>query len=78
MSRREFYNQARVQLNYSEAWAFTHFLIESRSRQLKQLWIDYFFALREGLGQEEANSRVFGRVNMDRLEALFRAYAKKL
>ncbi len=77
MSREEFYG-AKRSLCYAEAWAFTYFLLESRNDRLKRLWLDYFFALRKGADQEEVNRKVFGRVDLNRLERMFEEYVKRL
>jgi hypothetical protein len=65
-------------LNYAQAWAFTHFLVESKNRILKQLWLDYFFALRDGADQEEANRKVFGKVDLLRLQGMLEKYITRL
>lgn len=77
MSREEFYGESRS-MNYMCAWAFTHFLLESGDRTLKQLWLDYFFAIRGGASQKEANEKVFGKLDMATLERLFKSYLSKL
>jgi hypothetical protein len=77
MPQEEFYGESRS-LNYAQAWAFTHFLIQSTDEPLKKLWKDYFYSLKRGAGQEEANSSVFGKANMQRLQAAFAQYAKRL
>jgi hypothetical protein len=78
MERRDFYNPASIQVNYAQAWGFTHFLLESGSPQLKKWWIDYFYALRDGATQEEANDKVFGKVNMQMLERMFDKYVDSM
>ena len=77
MSRAEFYGSRRS-LCYAEAWALTHFLVESEDRRLKQLWFDYFFAVRDGTAQEEVNRKVFGRVNLEQLEKTLKKYVERL
>jgi len=77
MSRQEFYT-VNTSLNYAQAWAFTHFLLESGNKRLKQMWIDYFFELRDGATGEEANEAVFGKINMPGLEAMFSEYVRRL
>jgi hypothetical protein len=73
MKRPEFYGP-NIGMNYAQAWAFTHFLLESGNARLKQWWIDYFYALRDGATQTEANKKVFGNVNMQMLERMFEKY----
>ena len=73
----EFYGD-RSSLYYAQAWAFTHFLVESKDKRLNKLWLDYFFALRDGADQEEANRKVFGRFDLNRLEMMFEEYVKRL
>ncbi len=77
MTREEFYGANRS-LNYGQAWALTHFMIEGRNPLLRKLWKDYFFALRDGATQEEANKKTFGRLKEDVLERLFKRYVKGL
>ena len=77
MSREEFYGRNDT-MNYAMAWAFTHLLVESKNRTLKQLWLDYFFALRDGADQEEANREVFGKVNLLRLQGMLEKYIERL
>ncbi len=77
MERRQFYG-VNISINYAQAWAFTHFLLESGDKRLKQWWIDYFYALRDGATQKEVNKKVFGKVNMRVLEAMFEKYINKL
>lgn len=76
MSRDEFYGDDR-RMNYICAWAFTHFLLESGDESLRRLWAGYFLALRSGVGQKEANNKVFSRVDMAALEKRFLAYIRK-
>ncbi|MHC4201750.1 MAG: DUF1570 domain-containing protein, partial [Planctomycetota bacterium] len=78
MSKREFYNPVSRHLNYSQAWALTHFMIEGGNPLLKKLWKDYFFALRDGATQEEANKKTFGKLNPRLLESLFKKYVMRL
>ena len=77
MSREEFYGR-NVHMNYATAWAFTHLLVESKDRTLKQLWFDYFFALRDGADQEEVNREVLGKVNLVRLQEMLEKYVERL
>jgi len=77
MERGEFYG-VKIGTNYAQAWAFTHFLLESGNPKLKQWWIDYFYALRDGASQKEANEQVFGKANMQVLERLFEKYVRSL
>ncbi|MHC5056454.1 MAG: DUF1570 domain-containing protein [Planctomycetota bacterium] len=77
MERPEFYGP-NIGINYAQAWAFTHFLLESGSPQLKKWWIDYFYALRDGATQAEANEKVFGKVNMQMLERMFDKYVDSM
>jgi hypothetical protein len=65
-------------VNYAHAWAFTHFLVESKNRTLNQLWLDYFFALRDGADQEEANKKVFGKVDLPQLQGMLEKYIRRL
>lgn len=77
MSREEFYGP-KMALCYAESWAFTHFLVESKDKRLNKLWFNYFFSLRDGADQEEVNRKVFGRVDLNRLEKMFEEYVKQL
>ncbi len=77
MERAEFYGP-NISANYAQAWAFTHFLLESGNSQLKKWWIDYFYAVRDGATQEEANKKVFGKVNMPTLERMFDKYVDSM
>ncbi|MHC4251346.1 MAG: DUF1570 domain-containing protein [Planctomycetota bacterium] len=77
MSYTEFHGGNEL-LHYSQAWAFTHLLLESGNKKLKEMWVEYFFALRDGLDMEQANERVFGRVNMSVLERALRDYIKRM
>jgi len=76
MSKAQFYSNPH--LNYSQAWALTHFMIEGGNPLLKKLWKDYFFALRDGATGEEANKKTFGKLNPRLLESLFKKYVMRL
>jgi hypothetical protein len=77
MSKQDFYTQHPT-LNYVQAWAFTHLLVESGNETLKRLWVEYFFMLRDGASGEEANREIFGKVDMRRLNEMLATYTKKL
>ena len=79
MTRPEFYG-ANIGVNYAQAWAFTHFLLESGNARLKQWWIDYFCALRDGMSQEEVNAKVFNEksINIPLLQKMFDKYVESL
>jgi len=77
MKPAEFY-QVDTSLHYAQAWAFTHFLLESGDAARRKLWDDYFRALRDGLSQEAANLRIFDRVDMTELEQDFKDYVRDL
>lgn len=80
MERSDFYDpyRPRRSTNYATAWALTHLMIKSRNSKVRQLYVDYFYLLRDGKTYREANKEVFGKFNMGVLQKVFEKYVKRL
>jgi hypothetical protein len=75
MGRTEFNVDPR--LSYAQSWAFVHFLRHSTQANVK-IFERLFQALQRDAPAVEAVTEVFGRVNLQRLQADFEAYIEGL
>ena len=69
----DFYVEENVSRNYSQAWAFVHFLRNS-TRENRDSFAGLFRRLTEGVSARVAAHETFGEQELDALEAQFFAY----
>jgi tetratricopeptide (TPR) repeat protein len=75
MGPKEFYSKFAV--TYFQSWAFIHFLRHS-TRENATLFDEFFRCLVEGMTGDEASEKVFGKVDLEKLEREMMAYLEKL
>ena len=59
------------------AWALTHYLLHGPLRKKKYIR-RFFEEARAGKTQEEATEALFGKIDLEKLDAACHAYLKKL
>jgi tetratricopeptide (TPR) repeat protein len=69
-----FHEESRLPVNYAQAWAFAHFLIEKRPALLR----DYWRLMQEGRSTAEARAATFDREDAQALERAWRDFMKSL
>ncbi|MCU0726068.1 MAG: DUF1570 domain-containing protein [Planctomycetes bacterium] len=75
LSPPEFMEKPR--LHYAQGWAVVHYLQNTKDTALAPVFRDYWTALREGIGEEEAYERVLAPV-AERIERALPAYLRSL
>jgi hypothetical protein len=67
-------------MEYAQSWSFIHFLLHAPSMgsKGKKLLKDYFLAVKSGKTAAEAHALTFGTLDLDKLDAAWRAYVLTL
>lgn len=67
-------------MEYAQSWSFIHFLLHAPSMGAKgkKLLKDYFLAVKGGKTAAEAHALTFGTLDLDKLDAAWRAYVLTL
>ncbi len=74
-----FHQDSRENLNYSQGWGIVHFLLHGPVKKKgRKALKDYFTKLREGASATEAHDASFGKLNLNKLEAAWKAYINRL
>lgn len=78
MSQAELYHPQWAGIHYAQAWSIIYFLCEYNDREHFPILKDYFLALKEGDGQEEAFNASFGQVDLAVIEQEWAGFVRKL
>ncbi|MDQ7780401.1 MAG: DUF1570 domain-containing protein, partial [Planctomycetota bacterium] len=78
MTHAEFYDPKTIGRNYAQAWSFVYFLWECQNGKYRSYVTRYFDALRNRCGLKKAYDTVFGKTDMKKLEAEWKAFVQKL
>ena len=76
MSKQAFYSNPSV--CYAEGWAFCQFLLHSGNKKYAKIIPNYIRYVRNDSNYEAVTERAFKRIDMEKLEAEFKAWIDKL